>query len=401
MDFSESPKVQTIRGVVREFMEKEVFPLEPALARDGFKALLPVLAKKRERARETGLWAAFVPQEHGGAGLTLTEFANMSEELGKSPIGHYVFNCQAPDVGNMEILMAFGTDEQKKKWLEPLVRGEIRSCFTMTEPELAGSNPVWLATTARKEGDSWVLRGHKWFSTGADGAAFAICMAVTNPDADDRYQRASMIIVPTDTPGFELIGNLSIMGERGGDWASHGEVSYQGARVPLANLLGGEGMGFVIAQERLGPGRIHHCMRWIGICERAFDLMCRHAATRELAPGKPLGSKQLVQSWIAESRAEIHAARLMVLHAAWRIEQEGTYAAREEISLIKFTVARTLQRVLDRAIQTLGGLGMTDDTPLAFWWAHERAARIYDGADEVHVEVVAKRILRSYGIKVG
>ena len=398
MDFTESPKVRELRRVVREFMEKEVYPLEPTLRHDGFAALLPRLKRVRERARETGLWAAFVPAEHGGAGLSLTEYAHMSEELGRSPIGHYLFNCQAPDAGNIEILMKYGTDEQKERWLAPLVRGELRSCFTMTEPEFAGSNPVWMGTTARREGGEWVIEGHKWFATGADGAAFAICMAVTSPDAEDRYRRASMIVVPTGTPGFELIGNLSVMGERGGDWASHGEVSYQSARVPVANLLGGEGMGFLIAQERLGPGRIHHCMRWIGVCERAFDLLCRHAATRELAPGKPLGTRQMVQQWIAESRAEIHAARLMVLHAAWKIEREGVYAAREEISLIKLTVARTMQRVLDRALQALGGLGMTDDTPLAFWWAHERAARIYDGADEVHIEAVARRILRAYGM---
>ena len=399
MDFSESPRVTTVRGIVRSFMEQEVYPLEPGLRRDGFLAMRPRLERARAKAKETGLWAAFVPEAYGGAGLALTEFAHLSEELGRSPIGHYVFNCQAPDVGNIEILMKYGTDEQKECWLLPLVRGEIRSCFTMTEPEFAGSNPVWMGTTAVKDGGEWVIRGHKWFATGADGAAFAVCMAVTDPDAEDRYRRASMIVVPTSTPGYALVGNLSVMGERGGGWASHGEVSYQGARVPLANLLGGEGMGFLIAQERLGPGRVHHCMRWIGVCERAFDLMCRHAATRELAPGRPLGTRQMVQQWIAESRAEIHAARLMVLHAAWRIETEGVYEAREEISLIKLTVARTLQRVLDRAIQALGGLGMTDDTPLAFWWAHERGARIYDGADEVHVDAVARRILRAYGMK--
>ncbi|HET6459316.1 MAG TPA: acyl-CoA dehydrogenase family protein [Syntrophales bacterium] len=400
MDFSESPKVKEICGLVREFMQKEVYPLEPLLRGQGFVAMLPTLKKKRERARQTGLWAAHVPKEYGGAGLKLTEFAHMSEELGKSPIGHYLFNVQPPDVGNMEILMEHGTPEQKKRFLMPLVHGDIRSCFTMTEPEFPGSNPVWMGTTARKEGNEWVIRGHKWFATSVEGAAFAICMAVTNPDAPSPYARASMIIVPTDTPGFEHIGNISVMGERGGDWASHAEVSYQSARVPLTNILGAEGMGFVIAQERLGPGRIHHCMRWIGICERALDILCRHAAARELSPGKPLGTKQMVQHWIAESRAEINAARLMVLHAAWKIEQEGAYAAREEISLIKFTVARTMQRILDRAIQCLGGLGMTDDTPLAYWYAHERAARIYDGADEVHIEMVARRILRSYGIKV-
>jgi acyl-CoA dehydrogenase len=400
LDFSESPKVKEIRGLVREFMQKDVYPIEPLLRGMGFVAMLPTLKKVRERAKQTGLWAAHVPEEYGGAGLKLTEFAHMSEELGKSPIGHYLFNVQAPDVGNMEILMEHGTPEQKARFLLPLVQGEIRSCFTMTEPEFPGSNPVWIGTTARKEGDEWVIRGHKWFATAVEGAAFAICMAVTNPDATSPYARASMIIVPTDTDGFEFIGNISVMGERGGDWASHAEVSYQGARVPLANILGEEGMGFIIAQERLGPGRIHHCMRWIGICERALDTLCRHAATREISPGKPLGTKQIVQQWIAESRAEINAARLMVLHAAWKIEQEGTYASREEISLIKFTVARTMQRILDRAIQGLGGLGMTDDTPLAFWYAHERAARIYDGADEVHIEVVARRILRNYGVKV-
>ncbi len=398
MDFSESPNVKAVRGIVRAFMEKEVYPLEPALRRQGFAALLPVLKVTRERARQTGLWAGHVPEKFGGAGLSLLEFAHMSEELGKSPIGHYLFNVQAPDVGNMQLLMAHGTPEQKEKYLLPLVRGEIRSCFTMTEPEFPGSNPVWLGTTARKESGAWVLRGHKWFASSADGAAFAICMAVTGPDVADPYRRASMILVPTDTPGFTLLGNASVMGERGGDWASHGEVSYQDARVPLANLLGAEGMGFALAQERLGPGRVHHCMRWIGVCERAFDILCRHVAKRELAPGRPLGSKQIVQQGIAESRAEIHAARLMVLHAAWRIEKEGAEAAREEISLIKFTVARTMQRVLDRAIQGLGALGMTDNTPLAWWYAHERAARIYDGADEVHLEVVARRILRGYGM---
>jgi acyl-CoA dehydrogenase len=399
MDFSSSPRVSSIRATVRDFVEQELIPIEGELRAKGFKAMLPVLAQKRERARETGLWAAHLPEAVGGAGLKLTEFAHMSEELGKSVVGHYVFNCHAPDVGNMEILLEYGTPEQKERFLEPLIRGESRSCFSMTEPEHAGSNPVWMSTTATKDEGEWVIRGHKWFTTGMDGSAFAICMAVTDPEAVP-HARASMIIVPTDTPGFELVGNLSIMGDRGGDLASHAEVAYHGARVPLDHLLGGQGMGFLIAQTRLGPGRIHHCMRWIGICERALDILCRHAATRELAPGKPLGTRQIVQQWIAESRAEIHAARLMVLHAAWKIENEGAAAARQEISLIKFSVARTLQRVLDRAIQGLGGLGMTDETPLAYWYSHERAARIYDGADEVHIAAVARRILREYGLSL-
>ncbi|HET7824972.1 MAG TPA: acyl-CoA dehydrogenase family protein [Anaeromyxobacter sp.] len=396
MDFSESERVQSFKGVVRDFVRKEVLPLERAFLTQGFAAVLPQLKAVRAKARETGLFAAHMPAEYGGAALKLTEFAHLSEALGWTPLGHYSFNVQAPDIGNMELILEHGTPAQKERWLKPLARGEIRSCFTMTEPEFPGSNPVWMGTTAKKDGDSWVIRGHKWFSSSADGATFAVCMAVTNPDAADPYKRASMIIVPTDTPGFERVGNISVMGHRGSDWASHGEVMYHGARVPVANLLGPEGGGFVLAQHRLGPGRIHHCMRWIGICERAFDIMCNYAVTRELAPGDPLGSRQMVQEWVALSRAEIDAARLMVLHAAWKIDREGAPAARQEISLIKFTVARTLQRVLDRAIQTLGGLGMTDDTPLAFWYAHERAGRIFDGADEVHISSVAKRILKRY-----
>jgi acyl-CoA dehydrogenase len=397
MDFSESERVKAFRGVVRDFVKKEILPLERPFLQQGFGAVLPQLKAARAKARETGLFAAHMPQEYGGAALKLTEFAHLSEELGHTPLGHYVFNVQAPDIGNMELLLEHGSPAQKERWLRPLARGEIRSCFTMTEPEFAGSNPVWMGTTAKRDGGSWVIRGHKWFSSAADGAAFAVCMAVTSPDAPDPYQRASMIIVPTDTPGFERVGNLSIMGHRGSDWASHGEVMYHGARVPLENLLGPEGGGFVLAQHRLGPGRIHHCMRWIGICERAFDVMCGHAATRELAPGDLLGSRQMVQEWVALSRAEINAARLMVLHAAWKMDREGAPAAREEISLIKFTVARTLGRVLDRTLQALGGLGMTDDTPVAFWYAHERAGRIFDGADEVHISSVAKRILKRYG----
>jgi alkylation response protein AidB-like acyl-CoA dehydrogenase len=268
----------------------------------------------------------------------------------------------------------------------------------MTEPEFAGSNPVWMGTTAKRDGGDWVIRGHKWFASSADGAAFAVCMAVTDPDAAP-HRRASLILVPTDTPGFSILRNISVMGHRGGGWASHAEVGYEGTRVPLGNLLGNEGDGFALAQERLGPGRIHHAMRWIGVCERALEIMCRHAATREIAPGTPLGTRQLVEAAVAESRADIHAARLVVLHAAWLLEREGAKAAREEISLVKFTAARALQRVLDRALQTLGGLGMTDDTPLAFWYAHERAARIYDGPDEVHLSFVGRHTLRRFGLR--
>jgi alkylation response protein AidB-like acyl-CoA dehydrogenase len=270
----------------------------------------------------------------------------------------------------------------------------------MTEPEFPGSNPVLLGTQAKRDGDHYVIDGHKWFTSSADGAAFAIVMAVTDPGAESPYARASQILVPTSTPGWKLVRNIPVMGEAGEGWASHAEIRLEGVRVPVENRVGEEGAGFLLAQERLGPGRIHHCMRWLGICERAFEMMCQRAATRELSPGKPLGSKQMVQDWVAESRAEIDAAKLMVLRAAWRIEKEGAAEARDDISAIKFYVAGVLDRVLDRAIQVHGALGMTDDTPLAYWYRHERAARIYDGADEVHKSSLARRLLSRYGAKV-
>jgi len=315
-------------------------------------------------------------------------------------MGHYCVNAQAPDIGNMELLELAGTEQQKKSWLRPLRKGEIRSCFSMTEPEHAGSNPTWMDTRAVLEGGQWTIDGHKWFTSAADGAAFAVVMAVTDPEAPP-HLRASMILVPTDTPGFELVRNIPVMGHAGEGWPTHAEIRYTRCRVPEENLIGGRGAGFALAQERLGPGRIHHCMRWIGICERAFDLMCERAAGREIAPGVPLGSRQTVQNWIAESRAEINAARLLVLDAATKIDRAGAQAARSEISIIKFFVAGVLQQVLDRAIQVHGALGMTDDTPLAYWYRHERGARIYDGPDEVHKAAVARQILRGYGVDVG
>lgn len=383
---------------VRAFVREKVVPLEATVASKGFRAALPELRPLREEVKRMGLFAPHVEKSHGGAGLTLLEHARLSEELGWSPLAHWAFNCQAPDAGNMEILCAHANAEQKEKWLAPLVRGEIRSCFSMTEPDAAGSNPTWLETTAKKDGDHYVIDGRKWFTTGADGSAFAIVMAVTDPSAPP-HLRASQIIVPTDTPGFQLVRNIPVMGHAGDDWPSHAEIVYTNCRVPIANRLGDEGMGFVIAQDRLGPGRIHHAMRWIGICERAFHLMCERAAKRMVAPGKPLGTKQIVQAWIAESRAEIDAARLLIWDAAQKITAAGTYGAREEISLVKFYVAGVLERALDRAIQVHGALGMTDDTPLAAFFRHERAARIYDGPDEVHKVVVARRILKRYGLE--
>ncbi|MDH3944186.1 MAG: acyl-CoA dehydrogenase family protein [Anaerolineae bacterium] len=400
MDFSIPERTQDLVESITAFVEKELFPLEREFLTGTVKDILPKLAEKREKVKELGMWAPFLPEEYGGMGLSLNEFAHVSEALGRSPLGHYTFNCQAPDVGNMEILIEQGTEEQKETFLKTLAAGEIRSCFGMTEPEFAGSNPIHMAASAVKDGDDYVINAHKWFTSSADGTAFCIVMAVTNPDDEKVHQRASQIIVPTDTPGYELVRNMPVMGHRGEDYFSHGEIQLTDCRVPKSNLLGEEGRGFAIAQERLGPGRIHHCMRWIGICERAFDLMCEYAGKRELNPGDALGNRQIVQAWIAESRAEINAARLMVLQAAWKIDKEGAKAARDEISIIKFFVANVLQRVLDRSIQTHGGLGVTDYTPLSHWYRHERAARIYDGPDEVHKSVVARRILKQYGIEI-
>jgi acyl-CoA dehydrogenase len=397
MEFSIPQPLQDTLKSVRKFLIDEVYPLERDLLARPFRELLPALAAKRDRVREMGLFAPQVPKDHGGAGLKFMEHALLSEELGRTPLGHFVFNCQAPDAGNMEILHEFGTPEQKEAWLKPLVAGKIRSCFSMTEPGYPGSNPVWMATTAVLDGDSYVINGRKWFTSSADGAKFAIAMVVTDPGADP-HSRASQIIVPTDTPGFKLVRNIPVMGHAGEDWPSHGEIVYEDVRVPRKNLLGRLGAGFEIAQARLGPGRIHHCMRWMGICERSFDLLCERAARRDLAPGDKLGTRQTIQNWIAESRAEINAARLMVLQAAWKIDRDGAKAAREQISLIKFYAADVLMKVIDRALQAHGALGVTDDTILSYYWRHERGARIYDGPDEVHKSVVARRILRGYGL---
>jgi alkylation response protein AidB-like acyl-CoA dehydrogenase len=397
MDFTTPPRVAELLPAIRAFITERIQPLERRMS-EGWTVLEPELERVRREVKARGWWAPFFHREHGGMGLSLMEFAFVSEELGRTPLGHYSFHCQAPDVGNMEILSEFGTPEQKRTWLEPLASGRIRSCFSMTEPEMPGSNPAWMATRGRLDGDRWVIDGRKWFTTAADGAAVAIVMAVTDPEQPNVYTRASQIIVPMDTPGVRLVRNIPVMGESGAGWASHGEISYENVRVPAANLLGERGAGFVIAQARLGPGRIHHCMRWIGICQRAFDLLCDRAVSRELAPGRPLGLKGTIQQWIAESRAEIDAARLLVLHAAWRIDRDGASAARDDISMIKFVVANTLFRVLDRAIQAHGALGITDDTPLAWWFRHERGARIYDGPDEVHQAAVARHILRARGL---
>lgn len=390
-------KLKELYPKVKAFLEKEIYPVELQLVHGPWAESKKVLDEKRATAKLLGIWAPYLSEDEGGLGLSMTEFGQISELLGTSPVGHYALNCQAPDIGNIELMHQFASAELKAKYLQPLIKGDIRSCFSMTEPEFAGSNPVNMATTAVLEGDEYVINGHKWFTTAADGAAFAIVMAVSNPEAGP-YGKASMILVPTDTPGFELVRNIPIMGDVGGGYMSHAEINYVNCRVPATNLIGEAGSGFMLAQQRLGPGRIHHCMRWIGICERAFDMMCSRAASRELSDGRMLGHQQTVQNWISESRAEINAARFMVLHAADKMDKEGSKAARMEIATIKFFVAKVLMQVLDRSIQVHGALGITDDLLLSFWYRHERGARIYDGPDEVHKASLAKSILKEYGL---
>lgn len=397
MAFEASEKTQAILDMINEFVDKELIPLDAEM-RNGkeFSELEPELEKKRQMVKDMELWAPLHPKECGGMGLPLMDTALIFEALGRTWYGLYAFGCQAPDAGNAEILHKYGTPEQKEQYLNPLVQGKIRSCFAMTEVEVAGSNPTWLLTTAEKDGDDYVINGQKWYTSCADGAKFAIVMAETNPEAESRHMRASMILVPMDTPGFNLVRNIQVMGHVGDGWNSHAEVSFQNCRVPQANVLGGEGMGFVLAQDRLGPGRIHHCMRWVGIMNRCFDLMCSYAKKRRRTPNEVLADSDIIKTYIADSAADILSTRLMVLNTAWVIQNKGVKDAMKDISIIKYFAANALQRVVDRALQVHGGLGMSDDTPIAVYYRGERAARIYDGADEVHKISVAKRILREY-----
>ena len=371
-------------------MEEHVYPAEPALARED-EAADEVMLGLRARAKAEGLWAPHLPPEAGGTGEGFLAYADLNEEIGRSVWAQLVFNCQAPDAGNGEILHLFGTDEQQLDLPAAASRGETRSFFSMTEPEVSGADPTGLQTTAVLDGDEWVIDGHKWFSSGAEGAGFGIVMAVTEPEAEP-HRRMSQILVPADSPGLR-IEPVPVSGHRGRGWSTHCEVWYSGVRVPAANVLGERGDGFRIAQKRLGPGRIHHVMRWLGQMQRAFELMCSYALERE-AFGGPLADKQTVQNWIADSAAEIQACRFMTLDAARKIDAGNE--ARVEISLIKFYAARVLNEVIDRAVQVHGALGLTDRTPLATMLTHARAGRIYDGPDEVHRMVVSRRILKDF-----
>jgi alkylation response protein AidB-like acyl-CoA dehydrogenase len=376
---------------VRAFMDERVLPNEHLLDREDDDADA-LVAQLRSEVKQAGLWAPHVPPEAGGTGTGFLDYAYLNEQIGRTVWGQLVFGCQAPDAGNAEILHMFGTDEQKERFLYPLVAGDVRSFFSMTEPEVPGSDPTTLRTRAVRDGDDWVIDGHKWFSSGAEGAAFGIVMAVTDPD-ESPHRRASQILVPADTPGVEIVRAIPTMGHRGRNWSTHCEVRYTSVRVSVSNLLGGEGDGFLIAQKRLGPGRIHHVMRWLGQMQRAFELMCGYSLERE-SFGEPLARKQTVQNWVADSYAEIQACRLMTLDAAHKIDAGDE--ARVEISAIKFFAARVLQEVIDRAIQVHGARGLTDETPLAHMAMMARGGRIYDGPDEVHRQVVARRILKAF-----
>jgi acyl-CoA dehydrogenase len=388
VDLAPTEALSELRARYRAFMEEHVYPNERQLHADDQELIRSLQAK----AKEAGLWAPHVPPDAGGTGQGFLAYAHLNEEIGRSTYAQLVFGCQAPDAGNAEILHLFGTPEQKERWLFPLVAGEIRSFFSMTEPEVSGSDPTTLQTRAVRDGDEWVIDGHKWFSSGADGAAFGIVMAVTDPDAPP-HARASQIVVPADTPGVDVVRPIPVMGHAGSGWSTHCEVFYRGVRVPVDNTLGEPGDGFRIAQKRLGPGRIHHVMRWLGQMQRAFELLCSYSLERE-AFGSRLADKQTVQNWIADSAAGIHASRLMTLDAAHKIDEGDE--ARVEVSVIKFFAAQVLHDVIDRAIQVHGARGLTDETPLAEMYANARAARIYDGPDEVHRMVVSRRILKEF-----
>src|SRR6478735_1762685 len=396
-DFATEPEFQAHLDWMRDLVRDEVWPIETVfndLGYDGFKR---AIAPLQERVKERGLWAAHLPPDLGGQGYGQVKLGLMHEILGSSPFAPAVFGNAAPDSGNSEVLALAGTPDQKERYLHPLLAGDLRSAFSMTEPETAGSDPTLLQTRAVKDGEHWVINGHKWFSTNGSNADFLIVMAVTDPDARP-HQRASMFLVDVDTPGVNIIRDVATMehpAQTFGVYGNHAEIRYEDVRVPADALIGGEGEGFLIAQHRLGPGRIHHAMRWLGVSRRAFDALCERAVSRH-AFGSVLADKQSIQNFVADSAAEMHAARLMTLHAAWKMDNEGASAARTEIGMIKFFGAKVLHDVIDRAIQVHGALGYSTDLPLEAMYRYARAARLYDGADEVHRQSVARRVLRGY-----
>ncbi len=398
MDFAYSDKVNALRKRLNDFMDRYIYPNEQTY-RDQIKASgnphhhAEIIDELKAKARAEGLWNLFLPDEEYGAGLSNLEYAPLAEIMGRASWSSEVFNCAAPDTGNMEILAQFGTPEQKKQWLMPLLDGEIRSAFAMTEPDVASSDATNIQLTIQREGDEYVLNGRKWWASGAgrERCRIFIVMGKTDPTNPDRHRQQSMVLVPKNTAGVTVVRNLPVMGYV--DNESHCEVTFENVRVPVTNLLGEEGSGFAIAQARLGPGRIHHCMRAIGVSQRALEMMCQRATTR-VAFGKPLAEQGMIQEWIAQSYLEIEQARLLTLKAAWMIDNLGKKAAQDEIAMIKIVAPEVNTTVVNRAMQVFGAAGLSDDFPLAFMWAHGRTLHIVDGPDEVHKRSLARSVIR-------
>ncbi len=398
MDFAYTEKVERLRKQLNDFMNRYIYPNEQTFHDQVAASGNPhhhaeIVDELKFKARAEGLWNLFLPDKEYGAGLTNLEYAPLAESMGRVTWASEVFNCAAPDTGNMEILAQFGTSAQKQEWLQPLLNGEIRSAFAMTEPDVASSDATNIQFSIRREGDEYVLNGRKWWISGAarNRCSVFIVMGKTDPHNADRHHQQSMVLVPRNTPGLIIKRNLPVMGYI--DNEGHCELLFENVRVPVSNLLGEEGGGFAIAQARLGPGRIHHCMRAIGSATYALELMC-HRATSRVAFGKPLAEQGVIQDWIAQSELEIEQARLLTLKAAWIIDTLGKKAAQKEIAMIKIAAPEVLTNVVNRAIQVFGGAGMSDDFPLASMWAHGRTLHLVDGPDEVHKRALAKLVIR-------
>ncbi|MFE0504118.1 acyl-CoA dehydrogenase [Peribacillus butanolivorans] len=401
MNFEHTQKVKNLEKKLTEFMEKYVYPNESVYhkqlekQKSRWSEIPPVLSELTAKAKEEGLWNLFLPESNYGAGLTNLEYAPLCEIMGRSMIGPEIFNCNAPDTGNMEVLVRYGTDEHKERWLKPLLDGEIRSCFSMTEPEVASSDATNIECRIEKSGSEYVINGRKWWSSGAGDprCKIAIVMGKTDPDAS-KHEQQSMILVPLDTPGVKIERMLPVFGY---DHAPHGhaEITFENVRVSSENILLGEGKGFAIAQGRLGPGRIHHCMRLIGAAERALEELCKRIQNR-VAFGKPLARQGVIMEWVADSRIEIEQARLLTLKAAYMMDTVGNKEAKAEIAMIKVVAPNMALKVLDRAIQGFGAAGISDDFPFAAHWANARTLRLADGPDEVHRSQIAKIELRKH-----
>jgi len=403
MDFAYTEKVERLRKQLNDFMNRYIYPNEQTFHDQVAASGNPhhhaeIVDELKVKARAEGLWNLFLPDKEYGAGLTNLEYAPLAEYMGRVTWSSEAFNCAAPDTGNMEILAQFGTPAQKQEWLQPLLNGEIRSAFAMTEPDVASSDATNIQFSIRREGDEYVLNGRKWWISGAarSRCSIFIVMGKTDPHNADRYRQQSMVLVPRNTPGLTIKRNLPVMGYI--DNEGHSELLFENVRVPTSNLLGEEGGGFAIAQARLGPGRIHHCMRAIGSATYALELMCRRATSR-VAFGKPLAEQGVIQDWIAQSELEIEQARLLTLKAAWMIDTLGKKAAQKEIAMIKIAAPEVLTNVVNRAIQVFGGAGMSDDFPLASMWAHGRTLHLVDGPDEVHKRALAKLVIRQLAHK--